>query len=74
MKMWVAWYITKNDTVDFIGVFDTVDKAKEAIIWTLTENCAPLDYDFNTGDILSDFSDRYMLDDCTVNKNYCNRY
>ena len=71
MKMWVAQYIVDDITenTEIIGVFSTVDRAELAVADVLIDHLE-LDIATPTGVILNEHSDRYMIDECTVNHSY----
>lgn len=71
MKMWIAQYIVNDITenTEIIGIFSTVDRAELAVADVLIE-FLNLDIETPTGMILNEHSDRYMIDECTVNYNY----
>ena len=71
MKMWIAQYIMDDITenTEIIGVFSTVDRAELAVADVLIDRLE-LDIETPTGMILNEYSDRYMIDECTVNYNY----
>lgn len=71
MKMWIAQYIIddKTENTEIIGVFSTVDRAELAVADVLIDRLE-LDIETPTGMILNEYSDCYMIDECTVNYNY----
>ena len=69
--MWIAQYIVDDITenTEIIGVFSTVDRAELAVADVLIDRLE-LDIETPTGMILNEYSDRYMIEQCTVNYNY----
>ena len=67
---YLAQYVDTIDNVtEIIGIFTTVDKAEQAVADTLIEYLN-IDDETPIERILDEFSDRYMIDKCTVDYNY----
>jgi len=69
--VYLAQYVIDDGSMntEIIGVFSTVDKAKQAVVDTLIEHLQ-IEEEGPTEMILDMYSDRYMIDECTVNYNY----
>lgn len=69
--VYLAQYIIDDGSMntEIIGVFSTVDKAEQAVADTLIEHLN-IDDETPIERILDEFSDHYMIDQCTVDYNY----
>ncbi len=69
--VYLAQYVINDGSMntEIIGVFSTVDKAKQAVVDTLIEHLQ-IEEEGPIEMILDMYSDHYMIDECTVNYNY----
>lgn len=69
--VYLAQYVIDDGSMntEIIGVFSTVDKAKQAVVDTLIEHLQ-IEEEGPIEMILDMYSDHYMIDECTVNYNY----